>query len=85
MRPAAERVVGREEEWRPGEGVVLGLGETRSLRCLAGGRCLESGRGRARPCLESSEEEEEERDRERMPAEIIVQRNQHISSKGQVI
>lgn len=56
------------EERRAGEGVILGLGETRSLRCLAGSRCLGSGRGRAPgPCLESREDDEEERERERMP------------------
>lgn len=57
-----------EEERRAGEGVALGLGETRSLRCLAGRRCLGSGRAWAPgPCRESSDEDEEERERERTP------------------
>lgn len=57
-----------EEERRAGEGVVLGLSETRSLRCLAGRRCLGSGRvWTPGPCRESSEEDEEERERERTP------------------
>lgn len=56
------------EERRAVEGVVLGLRETRSLRCLAGRRCLGSGRAwTPGPCRESSEDDEEERERERTP------------------
>lgn len=58
------------ERWRTGEGVFLGLREARSLRSLAGSRCLGSGRGRAPgACRESSEEDEEESERERTPVE----------------
>lgn len=68
IRPAVLTAVVPAEERRAGEGVVLGLGETRSLRCLAGSRCLGSGRGRAPgPCRESREDDEEERERERTP------------------
>lgn len=64
-------------ERRAAEGVVLGLRETRCCRCLAGRRCLGSGRGRAPgPCRESSEEDEEERERERTPVMKMTQRNE---------
>lgn len=69
LRPAAVNGVVSGEERGPCEGGVLGPGETRSLRCLAGRRCLGSGRGRE-PGVgrESSEDDEEERERERTPA-----------------
>lgn len=71
------------EERRAGEGVVLGLRETRSLRCLAGRRCLGSGRGRVPgPCRESSEEDEEERERERTPVVKMAQRNKRQETQG---
>ncbi len=71
------------EERRAGEGVVLGLGETRCLRGLAGRRCLGSGRGRAPgPCRESSEEDEEERERERTPVVERKQRTERQEKKG---
>lgn len=74
------------EERRAGEGVVLGLGETRCLRGLAGRRCLGSGRGRAPgPCRESSEEEEEDRERERTPVFILeVTRDRSMRRGGRI-
>ncbi len=73
------------EERRAGEGVVLGLSETRSLRCLAGRRCLGNGRGRVPgPCRESSEEDEEERERERTPV-VKMSEISDRKHKGQVI
>lgn len=71
------------EQRRAGEGVVLGLREARSLRCLAGRRCLGSGRGRAPgPCRESSEEDEEERERERTPVVKRTQTNEWQVTHG---
>lgn len=85
-RPPGVSEVVQGEERRAGEGVVLGLRETRSRRCLAGRRCLGSGRGRAPgPCRESSEEDEEERERERTPVLILeVMRDRSMRRGGRM-
>lgn len=84
IRPAVLTAAVPEAERRAGEGVVLGLGETRSRRCLAESRCLGSGWGRAPwPCRESREEDEEERERERMPLAAMQGKRNQTNKKKQ--